>query len=30
MRARERGGVPLTLAGGETRELRLELELGDA
>jgi hypothetical protein len=27
VRARERGGVPLTLAGGETRELRIELEL---
>jgi hypothetical protein len=28
--ARARGGVPLTIAGGETREARLELELGDA
>jgi hypothetical protein len=30
VRARERGGVPLTLAAGETREARLELVLGDA
>jgi hypothetical protein len=29
-RARERGGVPLTLGAGETREARLELELGAA